>query len=50
MNDELDIFMGIVKSYDLTIPSLKRKYDHTFRVVDYASNINYIPMLYITCL
>ena len=39
MNDELDIFMGIVKSYDLTIPSLKRKYDHTFRVVDYASKI-----------
>lgn len=39
MNKEVDIFEEFIKKFDLNIPDLKRKYDHTYRVVSYAEEI-----------
>ena len=39
MERELRIFNDYINNYDLTIPALKRKVDHTYRVMDYANDI-----------
>ena len=39
MNKEVEIFENFIKNFDMNIPDLKRKYDHTYRVVDYAEDI-----------
>ena len=39
MIKEVEIFENFIKNFDMNIPDLKRKYDHTYRVVDYAEDI-----------
>ena len=40
MDKELKLFEDFISNYDMNNPKIKHKYDHTFRVVNYAKEIS----------
>ena len=40
MDKELIFFEEFIKNYDMNNPRIKHKYDHTYRVVEYAKDIS----------
>ena len=39
MNKEIELFENYIKEFDINNPKVKHKYEHTYRVVDYAKEI-----------
>ena len=39
LNDEINLFKCFTSKFDLTEENLKRKYEHTYRVAQYAEEI-----------